>query len=79
MTTQNSSVSCNLYTSTSKNIMISTCSSILILEQHSINQSDFEDKFIQFVASLGLQPGLGASTSVIHLSFPSDFRDNLWV
>jgi len=68
--------------------MISTCSSnnifffsffFLILEQHSINQSDFEDKFIQFVASLGLQPGLGASTSVIHLSFPSDFRDNLWV
>jgi len=30
MTTQNSSVSCNLYTSTSKNIMISTCSSINI-------------------------------------------------
>ncbi len=28
---------------------------------------------------LALQLELGASTLVIHLSFPSDFRDKLWV
>jgi len=39
------------------------------------NQSDFEGQ----VYSLDLQPGLGAPTSVIQQSFPSDFRDYLWV
>jgi len=52
----------------------------MFLKQHFNHTIKFEGQ-VYSLSRLGLQPGLSSSTSVftVHSSFPSDFRDNLWV
>jgi len=51
---------------------------LFTLEQRSNQPIRFEGQ-VYSLSILDLKPGLGASTPVIHLSFPSDFREMLWV